>query len=160
MKCISGVDASGSCGRQTAGGSSGYVVKLGSPPARGRLGPQNWGDWRGMLSNWAPHRSEAGWGRRAEDPTGFVPVVKEFGDIEPNLVSLFLTTSQCSPTKERGTSPGRSGDAACEEIDDSKRQRLDRHVLKAGVGHHVQKFIGRRKGGDRFLEIAILLAAR
>ncbi len=41
-----------------------------------------------MLSNLALHRHEAGWGRsrpdgkwRGRDPTGFRPVVKEFGDI-------------------------------------------------------------------------------
>ena len=67
----------------------GYVVKLCSPTARGRLGPQGvTSGVGGMLSNFAPQRREAGWGRRggmsgAEDPTGFRPVVKEFENIEP-----------------------------------------------------------------------------
>ena len=36
-----------------------------------------------MFSNFAPQRREAGWGRRGlEDPTGFMPVVNAFDDIE------------------------------------------------------------------------------
>ena len=42
-----------------------------------------------MLSNFAPQRREAGWGRgEPEDPTGFIPVVKEFGEIESRWVTL------------------------------------------------------------------------
>ena len=37
-----------------------------------------------MFSNFAPQRPKAGWGRRGpEDPTGFMPVVNQFDDIEP-----------------------------------------------------------------------------
>ena len=66
-----------------------YVVKLCSPPAQDWMGPQRAAAPAcGMLSNLAPHRRKTGWGRsgqrrqRAIDPTGFTPVVNEFGDID------------------------------------------------------------------------------
>ena len=34
-----------------------------------------------MFSNFAPQRPKAGWGRRPQDPTGFMPVVNQFGNI-------------------------------------------------------------------------------
>jgi len=37
-----------------------------------------------MFSNFPPHRLKAGWGRRgSQDPTGFMPVVNQFGNIAP-----------------------------------------------------------------------------
>ena len=47
-----------------------------------------------MFSNFAPQRREAGWGRRGlEDPTGFMPVVNEFDDIERKIAPVFAGIS-------------------------------------------------------------------
>jgi len=42
-----------------------------------------------MFSNFAPQRREAGWGRRRpENPTGFMPVVNPFDDLEPAWAAI------------------------------------------------------------------------
>jgi len=71
-------------GRRMPGGSSDYVLKLCSPPARGRLGPP----WTGRPHRFMPVVNEFDdiepvGARGAEDPTGFMPVVNQFDDIKP-----------------------------------------------------------------------------